>query len=208
MRPRCSIFSLTLLSRRSSSSAPARSSHAASRAGHLEDGRTGQTIPHHVSDFSRRRARPHRLPRRFSGFFSKDAILAIAYEQNPSIFSVGLFTAFLTAFYVTRLFVVVFLGKPRSDAARGGNEAPFVMTGPLVILTVLSALGGFAFFAGRFLALPQRVSDESPCPGARDHLRSSSGPAWAFSSIEAGRPSALTFHSYGDAFTSTNSTAG
>ena len=93
----------------------------------------------------------------FSGFFSKDAILALAFEHNGLIFSVGLFTAFLTAFYVTRLFVVVFLGKPRSEDARGGNEAPFVMTGPLVILAVLSFLAGFAFFAQRFLNLPQEA---------------------------------------------------
>jgi NADH-quinone oxidoreductase subunit L len=93
----------------------------------------------------------------FSGFFSKDAILALAFDHNGLIFGVGLFTAFLTAFYVTRLFVVVFLGKPRSDAARGGNEAPFVMTGPLVILAALSFLAGFAFFAQRFLDLPHET---------------------------------------------------
>jgi len=39
----------------------------------------------------------------FSGFFSKDAILALAYERNLPIFIVGLSTAFLTAFYVVRL---------------------------------------------------------------------------------------------------------
>src|SRR4051812_17223686 len=93
----------------------------------------------------------------FSGFFSKDAILALAFARNPLIFAVGLFTAFLTAFYVTRLFVVVFLGKPRSDAAKGGNEAPFVMTGPLAVLAVLSFVGGFAFFGERFLPLPQEA---------------------------------------------------
>src|SRR5436305_6311620 len=47
----------------------------------------------------------------FSGFFSKDAILARAYDQNKAIFALGLFTAFLTAFYVIRLLVVVFFGK-------------------------------------------------------------------------------------------------
>src|SRR5438105_7871092 len=47
----------------------------------------------------------------FSGFFSKDAILVIAYERNVPIFVVGLLTAFLTAFYVIRLLVVVFFGK-------------------------------------------------------------------------------------------------
>src|SRR5438128_5506695 len=54
----------------------------------------------------------------FSGFFSKDTILALAYDHNMPIFVVALFTAFLTAFYILRLVVVVFFAKPRSDAAR------------------------------------------------------------------------------------------
>src|SRR5260370_26537619 len=60
----------------------------------------------------------------FSGFFSKDAILALAYHRNTSIFVIGLTTAFLTAFYVSRAVVVVFLGKPRSEVARAGKESP------------------------------------------------------------------------------------
>src|SRR5438046_5047472 len=48
----------------------------------------------------------------FSGFFSKDAILALAYERNMPIFAVGLLTAFLTAFYVVRLLVIRFFGNP------------------------------------------------------------------------------------------------
>src|SRR5438309_3983225 len=67
----------------------------------------------------------------FSGFFSKDAILALAYQRNMPIFVIGLTTAFLTAFYVSRAVVVVFLGKPRSEAARAGKESPLVMTIPL-----------------------------------------------------------------------------
>ena len=90
----------------------------------------------------------------FSGFFSKDAILALAYERNTPIFVVGLFTAFLTAFYVMRLLVIVFFGKPRSDVARESGESPVVMTGPLIVLAFLATLGGFAFFARHFLALP------------------------------------------------------
>src|SRR6266480_1204588 len=90
----------------------------------------------------------------FSGFFSKDAILALAYERNIPIFIVGLFTAFLTAFYVMRLLVIVFFGKPRSGIARESHESPFVMTAPLVVLALLAMLGGFAFFARNFLALP------------------------------------------------------
>ena len=90
----------------------------------------------------------------FSGFFSKDAILSLAYERNMPIFGVGLFTAFLTAFYVMRLLVIVFFGKPRSEIARESHESPIVMTGPLIVLALLATLGGFAFFARNFLALP------------------------------------------------------
>ena len=90
----------------------------------------------------------------FSGFFSKDAILALAYERNLPIFAVALFTAFLTAFYVIRMLVVVFFGNPRSDSAREGRESPPVMTWPLVVLAILATLGGFGFFARNFLALP------------------------------------------------------
>ena len=90
----------------------------------------------------------------FSGFFSKDAILALAYERNIPIFVVGLFTAFLTAFYVVRLLVIVFFGKPRSEVARESAESPLVMTGPLIVLSLLATVGGFAFFALKFLALP------------------------------------------------------
>jgi NADH-quinone oxidoreductase subunit L len=90
----------------------------------------------------------------FSGFFSKDAILALAYERNMTIFILGLFTAFLTAFYVVRLLIIVFFGKTRSEAARQSKESPLVMTGPLVVLAILAAVGGFGFFARNFLALP------------------------------------------------------
>src|SRR5437870_3483650 len=90
----------------------------------------------------------------FSGFFSKDAILALAYERNTPIFVVGLFTAFLTAFYVIRLLVIVFFGKPRSEVARESRESPLVMTGPLIVLAFLATIGGFGFFARKFLALP------------------------------------------------------
>jgi NADH-quinone oxidoreductase subunit L len=90
----------------------------------------------------------------FSGFFSKDTILALAYERNTPIFVVGLFTALLTAFYVMRLLVIVFFGKPRSEMARESGESPLVMTGPLILLALLATISGFAFFARKFLALP------------------------------------------------------
>src|SRR2546423_6463876 len=92
----------------------------------------------------------------FSGFFSKDTILAVAYERNMPIFVVGLLTAFLTAFYVIRMLVIVFFGNPRSDTAREGRESPPVMTMPLIVLAILATLGGFAFFARDFLTLPSK----------------------------------------------------
>ncbi|MEY2572295.1 MAG: NADH-quinone oxidoreductase subunit [Verrucomicrobiota bacterium] len=90
----------------------------------------------------------------FSGFFSKDAILLIAHEKNPAIFWLALSTAFLTAFYMLRLVVVVFFGKPRSDQARMGREAPWVMIGPLILLAIPALGAGFSFVARMFVQLP------------------------------------------------------
>jgi NADH-quinone oxidoreductase subunit L len=90
----------------------------------------------------------------FSGFFSKDAILALAYERDMPIFTVALFTAFLTAFYVIRMLVIVFFGNPRSDSADQARESPSIMTWPLIVLAILATLGGFGFFARNFLAVP------------------------------------------------------
>src|SRR6266481_4273740 len=90
----------------------------------------------------------------FSGFFSKDAILAFAYERNTAIFAVALFTAFLTAFYVIRMLVIVFFGNARSDVARESHESSPLMTVPLIVIALLATLGGFAFFARSFLTLP------------------------------------------------------
>src|SRR5438046_1194471 len=94
----------------------------------------------------------------FSGFFSTRAVLAVAYERTILIFVVGLLTAFLTAFYVIRLFVVVFFGNARSEIARKSNESPAVMTGPLIVLALLAMLGGFAVFARNFLVLPVEMN--------------------------------------------------
>jgi NADH-quinone oxidoreductase subunit L len=90
-----------------------------------------------------------------SGFFSKDAILARAFDHNKTIFAVTLITALLTAFYVTRMFVAVFWSKGRSDAARASDESPFVMTAPLIVLGVLSAVAGARFFAAPFVTIPR-----------------------------------------------------
>ena len=81
-----------------------------------------------------------------SGFFSKDAILALAYQKSMPIFALGAFAALLTAFYMTRLVVVVFFGRPRSEAAARGGESPMVMVIPLLLLSIPAAFGGFRLF--------------------------------------------------------------
>ncbi len=77
-----------------------------------------------------------------AGFFSKDEILAFASKQNPFVLGLLIPAAFLTAFYMGRQVWMVFFGQPRSEAAAGAKESPAVMTIPLIILAVLSVVGG------------------------------------------------------------------
>ena len=81
----------------------------------------------------------------FSGFFSKDAILLSAFEKNPVMYGVALFTALLTAFYMFRLLFITFTGKFRGthEQEHHLHESPAAMTIPLIILAVLSIIGGF-----------------------------------------------------------------
>jgi len=80
-----------------------------------------------------------------SGFFSKDEILWYAYANGGFIFwLIGALTAMLTAFYVFRLFSLTFLGEERFDHHKvHPHESPSVMTIPLIILAVLSVIGGY-----------------------------------------------------------------
>ena len=93
-----------------------------------------------------------------SGYFSKDLILLAAYNGNKIIFLFGLFTAFLTAFYMTRLVVVAFFGDARSDAAKHGHDGPSAMTLPLCILAILSIFAGLAH--GYFEKLVEGVAHQ------------------------------------------------
>lgn len=80
-----------------------------------------------------------------SGFFSKDEILWSAYANAGFIYwFIGVITALLTAFYMFRLLNLTFEGKHRFDAHHvHPHESPSLMTIPLIILAVLSILGGF-----------------------------------------------------------------
>ncbi len=77
----------------------------------------------------------------FAGFFSKDEILAAAYVRAPWMYWLGVLTAAMTAFYVFRALFLTFFGEYRGH--HHPHESPWVMTGPLAILAVLSAGGGF-----------------------------------------------------------------
>ncbi len=80
----------------------------------------------------------------FSGFFSKDAILLAAFEHNKILYAVALFGAMLTAYYMFRLFVITFTGKFRGTEEQEHHihESPAPMTIVLVILAILSIIGG------------------------------------------------------------------
>ncbi|MGC7870480.1 NADH-quinone oxidoreductase subunit L [Desulfosporosinus sp. SYSU MS00001] len=79
----------------------------------------------------------------FAGFWSKDELLANALQNgHPIVYAVGLFTAFLTAFYMSRLFFVAFMGPEKPE--NHPHESPLTMTIPLIILALFSVFGGFA----------------------------------------------------------------
>ncbi len=78
-----------------------------------------------------------------SGFYSKDAIIEAMANGHPVICCLGLLVAFLTAFYMTRLFVVVFLNRPGSKGVEHAHEVPPVMFWPLVVLAVPAVAAGY-----------------------------------------------------------------
>ena len=88
----------------------------------------------------------------FAGFWSKDEILLYVYANNRFLYVIGLLTALLTAYYMTRQVIMVFFGKARwndhsADHGAHGDftphESPRIMLMPLVVLAVLSVIGGF-----------------------------------------------------------------
>jgi NADH-quinone oxidoreductase subunit L len=86
----------------------------------------------------------------FAGFFSKDEILAAAFARGAGtpvfyvFYGMGVLAALLTAFYMARLMAMTFLGVNRTGERERAHlhEAPWIMTGPLVVLGILSAVGG------------------------------------------------------------------
>ena len=87
----------------------------------------------------------------FAGFFSKDEILLYAFANNRALYLIGMVTALLTAYYMTRQVIMVFFGEARwhdsheEHGAHGDfvpHESPRIMVFPLVVLAILSVTGG------------------------------------------------------------------
>jgi len=106
----------------------------------------------------------------FSGFWSKDEILAGAFlKGHKIIWALGTFTAFLTAFYMFRLIFLTFFGKPREKHLYDhAHESPPVMTVPLVVLAIGSAVvglfalgphGGICAFLNKTLGAVHHVAE-------------------------------------------------
>jgi NADH-quinone oxidoreductase subunit L len=95
-----------------------------------------------------------------AGFFSKDAILALALDHNRAVFAVLALTAILTALYMARLWKIVFLGAAKGEEAQRAHESGLAVTAPLVLLAALSIVGGYwraypRAFGGVFTLIPE-----------------------------------------------------
>ena len=116
----------------------------------------------------------------FAGFWSKDEILLGAWVEGDAVgyllWGVGLFTALLTAYYMSRQVFLVFYGEPRweDQGEKKPHESPWTMTFPLVLLAVLSTMGGVLNlpFGDRWLLLEKWLE---PSFGEALHAHEASG---------------------------------
>src|SRR5450432_2364531 len=97
----------------------------------------------------------------FSGFFSKDEILAAAFANNPLLYYIGLAGALLTAFYMFRLLALTFAGKFRGtdEQLHHVHESPAAITIPLILLAILSATGGLVGIPEIFIKKAHKLGD-------------------------------------------------
>jgi NADH-quinone oxidoreductase subunit L len=104
-----------------------------------------------------------------AGFFSKDEILWYAFASerggSPVLWGIGALTALMTAFYMFRLLWLAFLGKSRVDpkVEHHVHESPLNMTGVLMLLALLSAVGGF-------IAIPHFLEPQMALPATHEAL--------------------------------------
>jgi len=97
-----------------------------------------------------------------SGFFSKELILHAAHEKNHFLFWIAAGVAVLTTFYMTRLVIVAFLGKTKSDHADHAHEVGPFMFVPLAILAVLALIAGYSFLQHIAPAVPHGAGEFHP----------------------------------------------
>jgi len=92
----------------------------------------------------------------FSGFFSKDAILSAAFGHDPILYVLALLAAMMTAYYMFRLYILTFTGSFRGTEEQHHHlhESPAAMTLPLVVLAILSVVGGY-------VGLPEVMSEHN-----------------------------------------------
>lgn len=113
-----------------------------------------------------------------SGFFSKDEILASTYADGKyGLFWLAVIAAFMTAFYMFRLFFLVFTGEARGEGEnrqKGVHESPGVMTFPMIVLGVLAVVAGYlnTTWFGTFLS-DYLAQGPVELPHGDHH-----GPAW------------------------------
>jgi NADH-quinone oxidoreductase subunit L len=91
----------------------------------------------------------------FAGFWSKDGILASAFDRNPVAAFLIALVSFFTAYYMARLVAVAFFGDSRSQGAGHAKESPPVMTIPLVLLAIPACIIGFPQLADFFIKVPE-----------------------------------------------------
>ena len=108
-----------------------------------------------------------------SGYFSKDMLLANIYHVNQPVFWIMLFTALMTAFYMSRLFILTFWGDDRDhEKHHHAKESPFLMTGPLVLLAFLALVSGYMLdrneLVYRLLAKPTISATQAPLPASAE----------------------------------------
>ncbi len=124
----------------------------------------------------------------FAGFFSKDEILAKAQMQSNFLFTLLSITSLLTAIYMFRLFFLTFFGSFRGthDQEHHLHESPKVMTIPLMILAVLSAVGGFIGLPAVFSehnSFEKFLSPALTTPGSLNHAEPSHFFEWTLIGI-------------------------
>ncbi|RYZ49836.1 MAG: NADH-quinone oxidoreductase subunit L, partial [Sphingobacteriales bacterium] len=113
----------------------------------------------------------------FSGFFSKDEILAHVYMHSKAMYFIGVLTSMMTAFYMFRLLFLTFFGNFRGTEEQKHHlhESPVSMTMPLIVLAILAVVGGFMGLPAVFADTHQLASFMAPLFELSNRVNPSAG---------------------------------